>query len=120
MLVSGHIRGRHVFQAVRRRRWRELTPQGFGNLSHQVGKKPLAVLRFGAKSAPEVLGGDLPQRRVQNVRIADHREIYAREKHGGGRQRVTLREDAVWEEAPHEELLDLDRALEKLEARDLA
>jgi len=45
---------------------------------------------------------------------------YAREKHGGGRQRVTLREDAVWEEAPHEELLDLDRALEKLEARDQA
>lgn len=45
---------------------------------------------------------------------------YARRKHGGGRMRVTLHEGLVSTEPRPEELLDLDAALERLEARDPA
>jgi len=45
---------------------------------------------------------------------------YARRKHGGGQMRVTLHEDLVSTEPRPEELLDLDRALERLESRDPA
>ena len=43
---------------------------------------------------------------------------YARQKHGGGRRRVSVDEDVLGSEPRAEELLDLDRALGKLEARD--
>lgn len=45
---------------------------------------------------------------------------YARQKHGGGQRRVTVDESVLGVEPRPEELLDLDRALEKLEAQDPA
>jgi RNA polymerase sigma factor (TIGR02999 family) len=45
---------------------------------------------------------------------------YARKKHGGEQQRIPLHEDLLGEQPRAEELLDLDRALEGLEAQDAA
>ena len=45
---------------------------------------------------------------------------YARQKHGAGQRRVSVNEDLLGTEPRPEELLDLDRALEKLESQDAA
>jgi RNA polymerase sigma factor (TIGR02999 family) len=45
---------------------------------------------------------------------------YARQKHGGGGRRVSVDEEVLGSEPRPEELLDLDRALEKLEAQDVS
>jgi RNA polymerase sigma factor (TIGR02999 family) len=45
---------------------------------------------------------------------------YARQKHGAGHRRVSVHEDVLGTEPRPEELLDLDRALDRLEAQDAA
>lgn len=49
--------------------------------------------------------------------LVDHARRRDAAKRGGGADRVTLDADAGWEEAVRADILDLHRALEKLEAR---
>lgn len=50
--------------------------------------------------------------------LVERARRYSREKHGGGRWRVTLDEGLIGDEAASEDLLALDEALSRLAAQD--
>lgn len=105
---------RELAAALMRREGRHRTPSP-GDLVHEAYLRLLGPEELTWKGRGHFFGAAAQAMRRILIERARH---YAAEKHGAGLERITLSSSVARVELSAEEFLDLDRALNRLEAQD--